>query len=50
MDLGLLTGVVVAVTGCLVALICLPVRSGRKDQLIGTGLVSLALRQVHGTS
>jgi hypothetical protein len=37
MDLGLLTGAVVAVAGCLVALICLPARSGRKDQLIGTG-------------
>ena len=37
MDLGLLTGVVVAVVGCLVALICLPSRSGREDQLIGTG-------------
>jgi EmrB/QacA subfamily drug resistance transporter len=37
MDLGLLTGAVVAVAGCLVALICLPARSGRNDQLIGTG-------------
>jgi hypothetical protein len=37
MDLGLLTGAGVAVAGCLVALICLPARSGRKDQLIGTG-------------
>jgi len=37
MDLGLLTGAVVAVAGCLVALICLPARSGRKDQSIGTG-------------
>ena len=36
MDLGLLTGAVVAVAGCLVALICLPARSGRNDQLIGT--------------
>jgi hypothetical protein len=37
MDLGLLTGAVVAVVDCLVALICLPARSGRNDQLIGTG-------------
>jgi len=37
MGLGLLTGAAVAVAGCLVALICLPVRSGRKDQSIGTG-------------
>jgi len=36
MDLGLLTGAVVAVVGCLVALICLPARSGRNDQLIRT--------------
>ena len=37
MDLGLLTGAAVAVAGCLVALIFLPARSGRKDQSIGTG-------------
>ena len=37
MDLGLLTGAVVAVAGCLVALICLPTRSGQKNQLIRTG-------------
>ena len=37
MDLGLLPAAVVAVAGCLVALICLPARSGRNDQLIGTG-------------
>jgi EmrB/QacA subfamily drug resistance transporter len=37
MDLGLLTGAVVAVAGCLVALICLPARSGRKDQLNRNG-------------
>jgi hypothetical protein len=37
MDLGLLTGAVVAVAGCLVALICLPARSGRNDQSLGTG-------------
>jgi hypothetical protein len=37
MDLGLLTGAAVAVAGCLVALIFLPVRSGHKDQSIGTG-------------
>ncbi len=36
MDLGLLTGAVVAVAGCLVALICLPARSGRNDQSIRT--------------
>ncbi len=37
MDPGLLTGAVVAVAGCLVALICLPARSGHKNQLIRTG-------------
>jgi predicted MFS family arabinose efflux permease len=37
MDLGLLTCAVVAVAGCLVALICLPTRSGQKNQLIRTG-------------
>jgi EmrB/QacA subfamily drug resistance transporter len=37
MDLGLLTGAVVAVAGCLVTLICMPARSGRKDQSTGTG-------------
>jgi hypothetical protein len=37
MDLGLLTGAVVAVAGCLVTLICMPARSGRKVQSIGTG-------------
>ncbi len=37
MDLGLLTSAVVAVAGCLVALICLPVHSGQKDQSIRTG-------------
>ena len=37
MDLGLLTGAAVAVAGCLVALICLPARSGHKNQLIRTG-------------
>jgi len=37
MDLGMLTGAVVAVAGCLVALICLPTRSGQKNQLIRTG-------------
>ena len=33
MDLGLLTGAVVAVAGCLVALICLPARSGGHHDL-----------------
>jgi hypothetical protein len=37
MHLGLLTGAAVAVAGCLIVLICLPARSGRRDQLIGTG-------------
>jgi hypothetical protein len=37
MDLGLRNGAVVAVAGCLIALICLPARSGRKDQSIRTG-------------
>jgi EmrB/QacA subfamily drug resistance transporter len=37
MDLGLLTGAAVAVAGCLVTLICMPARSGRKDQSTGTG-------------
>ena len=37
MDLGLRTGAVVAVAGCVVALICLPTRSGQKNQLIRTG-------------
>jgi len=37
MDLGSLTGAVVAVAGCLVALICLPAHSGQKNQSIRTG-------------
>jgi hypothetical protein len=42
MDLGLLTGAVVAAAGCLVALICLPARSGRKDRLSERTVVSLS--------
>jgi MFS family permease len=37
MDLGLRNGAVVAVAGCLIALIGLPARSGRKDQSTRTG-------------
>jgi hypothetical protein len=37
MDLGLLTGAVVAVAGCLVALICLPTRSGQEKLINQNG-------------